>query len=169
MRTYFVSFCMKVAVAVLALGFVSAPVMQARSGKHSQIMKVIRKYDGCDGVESIVIGSFLMGIARLASSGEEGDEILKYIDKMARLSADEAGPGLKNNISSDLEKALEGYEKAVEVKDGEDDMTIYITMPAGDSVSEMVIVSRSEPAVILMLGDMPVSELENIAREASEN
>ena len=73
------SFCMKVAVAVLALGFVSAPVMQARSGKHSQIMKVIRKYDGCDGVESIVIGSFLMGIARLASSGEEGDEILKYI------------------------------------------------------------------------------------------
>ena len=88
---------------------------------------------------------------------------------MAILSADEAGPGLKNNISSDLEKALEGYEKAVEVKDGEDDMTIYITMPAGDSVSEMVIVSRSEPAVILMLGDMPVSELENIAREASEN
>ena len=169
MKRNFMSVCLKFAVAVFAIGLVSAPVMQARPGKHSQIMKVIRKYDGCDGVESIVLGSFLMGIARMAASDDEGGDILKYIDKMAVFSAEEAAPGLKNDISADLGKALEGYETAMEMKDGEDSMSIYFNMPSDDTVSEMAIVSDSELAVILMLGDMPVSELENIAREASQN
>ena len=52
------------------------------------------------------------------------------------------------------------------MKDGEDDMAIYFSMPSDDIVSEMVLVSGSELAVILMIGDMPVSELKNIAAEA---
>ena len=56
----------------------------------------------------------------------------------------------------------------MEMKDGEDEMSVYIRQKNEDVISEIVIVSRSELAVIVMIGDMPVSELEKIVTEASE-
>lgn len=166
MKTNFVSLCLKVLLAVTVLCQVSAPAVSAKPGKDSRVMDVIRKYGRCDGVGSITIGPFLMGIARKAASDEEGADFMKYLNRMAIFSAEEADSCLKADISADLAKALDGYETAMEMKDGEDDMAIYFSMPSDDIVSEMVLVSDSELAVILMIGEMPVSELKNIAAEA---
>ena len=56
---------------------------------------------------------------------------------------------------------------AVEMKDDGDDMTIYFSIPEHDAVSEMVLVSDSEMSVILLSGDMPLSELAFIAAGTS--
>ena len=118
-------------------------------------------------MDSIVLGPFLMWIARLAASGDEEAEILKHVDRMAVFSAAQTEDGLRPEIERDLKQALDGYETFVEMKDGEEDMTVYVNMPAENVISEMVLVSRSELSVIVMTGDLPVSVLENIVADAS--
>lgn len=155
-------------VLVTVLVFITcAPSAQARKSVSSDVMKVIQKYDRCDGVDSIVLGPFLMWIARLAASGDEEAEILKHVDRMAVFSAAQTEDGLRPEIERDLKLALDGYETFVEMKDGEEDMTVYMNMPAENVISEMVLVSRSELSVIVMTGDLPVSVLENIVADAS--
>ena len=108
MKTNFVSLCLKVLLAVTVLCQVSAPAVSAKPGKDSRVMDVIRKYGRCDGVGSITIGPFLMGIARKAASDEEGADFMKYLNRMAIFSAEEADSCLKADISADLAKALTG-------------------------------------------------------------
>ena len=128
-----------------------------------EIQKLDTDSDGKVSNEELLAGSSWLSEA---ASDEEGADFMKYLDRMAIFSAEEADSCLKADISADLAKALDGYETAMEMKDGEDDMAIYFSMPSDDIVSEMVLVSDSELAVILMIGDMPVSELKNIAAEA---
>lgn len=167
MKRKFFPVCLKTALAAVIICYFTAPAAMARPGKGSQVMDVIRKYDGCDGVESVTLGPFLMGIARMAVSREECADFLKYIDRMAIFVAAGADDRLKSEIAADLGKGLEAYETAVEMKDDGDDMTIYFSIPEHDAVSEMVLVSDSEMSVILLSGDMPLSELAFIAAGAS--
>lgn len=168
MKTYITSFLMKVLCAVSVVFLLSAGVVSARSKSCSKVLRVIHEYGNCEGVESINLGPFLLGIAKMAASDEDGAEFMRYLDRMAVFSAEDASDRLKKDISDDLGEALKEYETAMEMKDGEDDMSVYFSKANGNVVREMVLVSRSEPAVILMIGHMPVAELEKIAAEASE-
>ena len=75
---------------------------------------------------------------------------------------------MKERIRSDLKKALNGYKTLMEMRDGDDDMTVYLSMQNEEVISEMVLVSDSEMALIFIAGDMPVSELQRIIAEVAE-
>lgn len=157
--------------AVSAMCCMLYPVqMSARSGNDGQVQKVIRKYSSCDGVESINLGSFLLGIAKAASEEDGDSDFLKYVDRMSIFSGEDATASMKSDIADDFEKAFvsDGYEKMMEMKDGDDDMTIYCLMADAGTISEMVMYSRSEVAVILIKGSIPVSEMDKIIAEARE-
>ena len=161
---------LKIVSAVSAGLFAFGTVLSAnpKDSGDTSVLSVIHKYEGKDGVDAINMGPFLLGIARMAAGNEEGAEFLDYLDRMAVFSADGVSSGLRTEITGDLDRALEGYSPAMEMKDGEDEMSVYIRQKNEDVISEIVIVSRSELAVIVMIGDMPVSELEKIVTEASE-
>ena len=95
-------------------------------------------------------------------------ELIKYFDRVAVLSADSAEDMMKERIRSDLKKALNGYKTLMEMRDGDDDMTVYLSMQNEEVISEMVLVSDSEMALIFIAGDMPVSELQRIIAEVAE-
>lgn len=156
--------------AVSAICMLSPVQMSARPGNDSQVQKVIRKYSSCDGVESINLGSFLLGIAKAATEDDGGSDFLKYVDRMSIFSGEDATASMKENIACDFDKALssDGYEKVMEMKDGDDDMTIYCQMADADTISEMVMYSRREVAVIFIKGSIPVSEIEKVVSEAKE-
>ena len=156
------------AVSAGLFAFGTALSANPKDSGDTSVLSVIHKYEGKDGVDAINMGPFLLGIARMAAGNEEGAEFLDYLDRMAVFSADGVSSGLRTEITGDLDRALEGYSPAMEMKDGEDEMSVYIRQKNEDVISEIVIVSRSELAVIVMIGDMPVSELEKIVTEASE-
>ena len=58
---------------------------------------------------------------------------------------------------------MAGYEKAVEVNDSGEDMTVWFKYMDKDNISEMIMSTESEGAVIVMCGRLPVSVLEEMA------
>ena len=156
------------AVSAGLFAFGTALSANPKDSGDTSVLSVIHKYEGKDGVDAINMGPFLLGIARMAAGNEEGAEFLDYLDRMAVFSADGVSSRLRTEITGDLDRTLEGYSPAMEMKDGEDEMSVYIRQKNEDVISEIVIVSRSELAVIVMIGDIPVSELEKIVTEASE-
>lgn len=171
MKTGFSGFIIRSFAAVLAALVLSAPATDAKRKEkatcRAAVMSVIHKYDGCDGVETVNIGPFFLGIAKMAAGGEEGSEFLRYVDRMAVFSAEDATQELRSAVSEDLSSALAGYEKGIEVTDEDEQMAIYFRRH-DDSVKEMVIYSIPDMAVIVMHGNFPVSELEKIATDAAQ-
>ena len=81
---------------------------------------------------------------------------------MAIFSAEEADAETKGKFMDELDAILTGYEKAMEMQDGEDSLSIWLKMKDEETISEMVMVAGSDASVILMRGQIPLSEMGNI-------
>ena len=112
----------------LSIGIFSTPLPAAGKGSCSGVIRLIQKYDDRDGVEAVNLGGFLLGIAKIAASGEEGSEWLDYLDRMAVFTAEDASEETKAEFAAELMAVLGEYEKAAEMKDGTDDMSIWMKM-----------------------------------------
>lgn len=157
-------FIASVALAAAVFTFTCSPAISRDSNSGQAAIRLMERYDSEDGVEYLHIGSFLLGIAKSFVPGEEG-EIIKYLDNMAIFSAEDASADVQERFLKELDSAMEGYQKLIEVKDGGDDMTIYFINKDEDSISQLMLVTRSEASVIYMNGDIPVDVLKKIAEE----
>ena len=155
-----------IATLMLAVIFMGAacPQTQAKKKESSNAaIALMEKYDREKGVEYIKISGFLLGIAKMAARGEEDGEILKHLDCMAVFSAENADAGIREQFFGELNGMMAGYEKAVEVNDSGEDMTVWFKYMDKDNISEMIMSTESEGAVIVMCGRLPVSVLEEMA------
>lgn len=155
-----------IATLMLAVIFMGAacPQTQAKKKESSNAaIALMEKYDREKGVEYIKISGFLLGIAKMAARGEEDGEILKHLDCMAVFSAENADAGIREQFFGELNGLMAGYEKAVEVNDSGEDMTVWFKYMDKDNISEMIMSTESEGAVIVMCGRLPVSVLEEMA------
>lgn len=155
-----------IATLMLAVIFMGAacPQTQAKKKESSNAaIALMEKYDREKGVEYIKISGFLLGIAKMAARGEEDGEILKHLDCMAVFSAENADAGIREQFFGELNGLMAGYEKAVEVNDSGEDMTVWFKHMDKDNISEMIMSTESEGAVIVMCGRLPVSVLEEMA------
>lgn len=154
------------ATLMLAVIFTGAvcPQTQAKKNESSNAaIALMERYDDEEGVEYIKISGFLLGIAKMAARGEEDGEILKHLDCMAVFSAENADAGIREQFFGELNGLMAGYEKAVEVNDSGEDMTVWFKHMDKDNISEMIMSTESEGAVIVMCGRLPVSVLEEMA------
>ena len=156
------------ATLMLAVIFTGAvcPQTQAKKNESSNTaIALMERYDDEEGVEYIKISGFLLGIAKMAARGEEDGEILKHLDCMAVFSAENADAGIREQFFGELNGLMAGYEKAVEVNDSGEDMTVWFKYMDKDNISEMIMSTESEGAVIVMCGRLPVSVLEEMAEK----
>lgn len=153
---------MAVILTAIAFGTACTDISAKKSNDGSRIIALMQKYDGEKGVEAMNINGFLLGIAKAAAKGEEGSEWIKYLDHMAIFSAEEADAETKGKFMDELDAILTGYEKAMEMQDGEDSLSIWLKMKDEGTISEMVMVAGSDASVILMRGQIPLSEMGNI-------
>lgn len=157
-----------VVLTALSIGIFSTPLPAAGKGSCSGVIRLIQKYDDRDGVEAVNLGGFLLGIAKIAASGEEGSEWLDYLDRMAVFTAEDASEETKAEFTAELMAVLGEYEKAAEMKDGTDDMSIWMKMKDEETIKEMVMVSNSESAIIFLGGNIPMSEMADVVTNASQ-
>ena len=156
---------MAVILTAIAIGAACTDISAKKSDDSSRIIALMQKYDDENGVEAMNINGFLLGIAKAAAKNEEGSEWIKYLDRMAIFSAEEAEAGLKEKFMNELYPILESYEKIMEMKDEEDSMSIWLKMKDEETISEMVIVADSDASVIMMCGKIPLSEMGKIVAD----
>lgn len=148
---------------------VSGTVMHARKAndRESAVIGIIEKYGDKEGVESVNMGRFLLGLAKMAAGNDdEGDSAwLKYVDRITIVSAEQAEEDVRDSMSAELTSILSGYEKAAEMNNDDDDMSVWVKMEGDSTILEMIMFSGSEYALIYIGGRIPVSEMENMASD----
>lgn len=150
-------------LAVIITGTVCPQTQAKKNESCNTVMTLMERYDDEEGVEYIRISGLLLGIAKMAARGENEGEILRHLDSMAVFSAENADAGIREQFFGELHTLMAGYEKAVEVNDSGEDMTIWFKYMDKDNISEMIIFTESEGAVIVMCGNLPLSILEEMA------
>ena len=160
---------MKKLTAILALAAISftlvcTPAISRDDNPGEKAIRLMERYDSEKGVEYLKIGSFLLGIAKTFAPEDKG-EIMEYLDNMAVFSAEDASAEVQERFFRELEPAMTGYQKLIEARDGGDDMTIYFLNKDEETISQLMLVTRSEAAVIYMCGEIPVSLLKKMAAE----
>ena len=153
-----------IAAVLYGISFMTAA--EIRPAQKS-VIAVMKTYDSVDGVEFINIGPLLMNLARL-SAGDDGD-FMKYLDRMAVFSASDVPEKQMRKMVDDFQASLSGYEPLLQASEENENVTIYIAKKDDKTISEMVVYAQdSELAVIVMKGEIPVSEIENMASDAMD-
>lgn len=157
-------FMAALALAAISFTLICSPAIAKDCNSGEKAIRLMERYDSEKGVEYLKIGSFLMGIAKTFAPGDKG-EIMEYLDHMAIFSAEDASAEVQDRFFMELDSTMKGYQKLIEARDGEDDMTIYFLKKDEETISQLMLVTRSEAAVIYMCGEIPVSLLKKMAEE----
>lgn len=153
-----------IAAVLSGISFMTAAEVRP---EQKSVIAVMKTYDSVDGVEFINIGPLLMNLARL-SAGDDGD-FMKYLDRMAVFSASDVPEKQMRKMVDDFQASLSGYEPLLQASEENENVTIYIAKKDDKTISEMVVYAQdSELAVIVMKGEIPVSEIENMASDAMD-
>ena len=153
-----------IAAVLSGISFMTAEEVRP---EQKSVIAVMKTYDSVDGVEFINIGPLLMNLARL-SAGDDGD-FMKYLDRMAVFSASDVPEKQMRKMVDDFQASLSGYEPLLQASEENENVTIYIAKKDEKTISEMVVYAQdSELAVIVMKGEIPVSEIENMASDAMD-
>ena len=125
-----------------------------------------------EGAEVVHLGSFATslgkGILKIVSIDDpEAREMLKMIKDVRSLyvlSYEDSSKSVQAKVNSRLEKILEGSQMLMEAKDGDDKMRIYgIVDEDGEKVSDFILHTPSECAVICILGSISTEAIAKIA------
>ena len=153
-----------IAAVLSGISFMTAAEVRP---EQKSVIAVMKTYDSVDGVEFINIGPLLMNLARL-SAGDDGD-FMKYLDRMAVFSASDVPEKQMRKMVDDFQASLSGYEPLLQASEENENVTIYIAKKDEKTISEIVVYAQdSELAVIVMKGEIPVSEIENMASDAMD-
>ena len=88
-------------------------------------------------------------------------------DRMAVFSASDVPEKQMRKMVDDFQASLSGYEPLMQASEENENVTIYIAKKDEKTISEMIVYAQdSELAVIVMKGEIPVSEIENMASDA---
>ena len=125
-----------------------------------------------EGAEVVHLGSFATslgkGMLKIVSIDDpEAREMLKIIKDVRSLyvlSYEDCSKSVQAKVNSRLEKMLEGSQMLMEAKDGDDKMRIYgIVDEDGEKVSDFILHTPSECAVICILGSISTEAIAKIA------
>ncbi len=128
-----------------------------------------RRYEGAEVVH---LGTFATkigkGVLKIASIDDpEAREMLKMIRDVKSLyvlNYEDCSNSVKVKVNNRLEKMLEGSEMLLEAKDGDDKMRIYgIVDEDGEKVSDFILHTPSDCAVICILGSISTEAIAKIA------
>lgn len=152
-----------IAAILLILPFSGECRQKEKAVSSGKITSIITEFRGQEGVETVRLGRIgtaaLKGAIRLSASDDpEAREILKSIGGMKSLVVfdfEDASSSVKERIISRLERALEGVELLMEVKDGSDTMQMYgVLSEDGEKISDFIMHSPSDCALICLFGSI---------------
>ena len=125
-----------------------------------------------EGAEVVHLGSFATsigkGILKVASiddpDAREALGLIKDIKSLYVFNYEDCSKGVKEKVNSRIERMLDGAQVLLEAKDGEDKVIIYgVVDEKGGKVSDFILHTPSECAVICILGSISADSLAKLA------
>jgi len=159
------------AVALASLMIVGCANNSKKSQKiaaESEITNIMKSFDGIEDVEYLEIGGPMLGFAKLALNATPLKSISSDLSKVRILEFDDAEDGVISEISGKVKAALEPYELLVSARDGEDSIEIYANMDENDKITELVLYTGSENAIIAVTGEIDPEDVAKVVDESQK-
>lgn len=169
-----------IAMVMLVVMTVGAGISHAAAQKgrldSSAIMKLVDKYKGEDGFETVTFGNLAVGLAKMVANAtvqtpedKAALDMLSGIRKFVAVEYEDASASAKASFDKEISALLAGAEKIVEVKDGGDSVDIYGTLSEdGDKISDIIIHVPEESSVVCLFGTLDVKDLGTVMKTANE-
>ena len=171
---------MKKFIAMVVLVAMTAGICHAAIQKgtvdSSALLKLVDKYEGEDGFETVTFGnmtvSFVKLIANAAAQTPEDKaalDLLNGINKFVAVEYGDASASVKASFDEEISALLAGVEKIVEVKDGGDSVDIYGTLSEdGDKISDIIIHVPEESSLVCIFGAVDIKNLGAVIETTNE-
>ena len=155
------------------------PVLTGATGRkqavsQEKLTSIINEYKACDGFEVTKIGkvgtSAIKNLIRLSAKTESSQDvkdaldIIKGIKKLAIVEYDNCSEDVRDRFNHKISKALESSELLMEVKDGNDRMSMYGVVNGNSSeVKDFILFSPNECTLVCLFGSIPMDAISRIA------
>lgn len=169
-----------IAMIMLVVMTVGAGISHAAAQKgrldSSAIMKLVDKYKGEDGFETVTFGNLAVGLAKMVANAtvqtpedKAALDMLSGIRKFVAVEYEDASASAKASFDKEISALLAGAEKIVEVKDGGDSVDIYGTLSEdGDKINDIIIHVPEESSVVCIFGAVDINDLGKVVRMEDE-
>ena len=169
-----------IAMVMLVVMTVGAGISHAAAQKgrldSSAIMKLVDKYKGEDGFETVTFGNLAVGLAKMVANAtvqtpedKAALDMLSGIRKFVAVEYEDASASAKSSFDKEISALLAGTEKIVEVKDGGDSVDIYGTLSKdGDKISDIIIHVPEGSSIVCLFGTLDDKDLGTVMKTANE-
>ena len=150
----------------------------ARKGSvdSSAILKVVGKYQGKEGFETVTFGNLAVGLVKLIANAtaqtpedKAALDIMDGINKFVAVEYYDAEASVKASFNKEISALLAGAEKIVEVKDDGDSVDIYGTLSKdGENIRDIIIYVPEESSIVCIFGTVDIKNLGEVMKTANE-
>ncbi len=155
---------------------ISPAAAQKGSVDSSAILKLVDKYSGEDGFETVSFGNLAVWLMKMAANAKAQTpedkaalDVLSGIHKFVAMEYEDASASAKSSFDKEISALLAGAEKIVEVKDGGDSVNIYGTLSKnGDKIRDVIIHVPEESSIVCIFGTVDVKDLGTVMKTANE-
>lgn len=152
----------------------------ANKNSQSKVTSLINEYRQHNGFSCINIGRLglatLKTVARIAADEEDKKdldmlmELSKDIKKITLVDYEDCPRNIRDRFSERMATALEGSSLLMEVKDEEDNISIYgVPNENGSVISDLVIFSPNEYKFIRLLGKFSIDTVMDIQKKMEDD
>jgi hypothetical protein len=140
------------------------------------ILKVVRKYQGKEGFETVTFGNLAVGLVKLVANAaaqtpedKAALDIMDGISKFVAVEYYDAEASVKASFNKEISALLAGAEKIVEVKDDGDSVDIYGTLSKdGEKIRDIIIHVPEESSIVCIFGTVDIKDLGEVMKTANE-
>ena len=169
-----------IAMVMLVVMTVGAGISHAAAQKgrldSSAIMKLVDKYKGEDGFETVTFGNLAVGLAKMVANAtvqtpedKAALDMLSGIRKFVAVEYEDASASAKASFDKEISALLAGAEKIVEVKDDGDSVDIYGTLSKdGEKIRDIIIHVPEESSILCIFGTVDIKNLGEVMKTANE-
>lgn len=142
----------------------------------SAILKLVEKYKGEEGFETVTFGNLAVGFVKMIANAtaqtpedKAALDMLSGIRKFVAVEYEDASASAKSSFDKEISALLAGTEKIVEVKDGGDSVDIYGTLSKdGEMIRDIVIHVPEESSIVCIFGTVDIKDLGEVMKTANE-
>lgn len=165
---------MRKTIAILCILLLPLSGWAGKPVKKGQLASLVSEYRGVEGVELVRLGtlatSAIKTTVRLSAKDDpdarQALDLLSGIRRLTIFEFEDCEASVKEKINNKLGRILKGSDLLMEVKDGSDAMQMYgILDEKGDSVSDFVLYTPGECALICIFGKVSMKAVEKIMKE----
>lgn len=159
-------------IKTLAVIIISALTSFAASAQEENtvpdLVSFLGTYEEQECVDYMALKGLMLGFAKPALKDTPMKNMIDHIESLCVFNMNNPDKETRKKFHKDISPVLSGYEKILESKEGNTESIIYLKRKDDAVISEMVVYSNDASiAIVIMKGDIPVSDLEEMAAQSN--